>query len=66
MGFYIPLTKMPAMPEVYLRMTENGTSVLGKDQKCKLALAVILLSCFPISPEILWNRYKEHICDDLR
>ena len=28
--------------------------------------AVILLSCFPVSPEILWDRYKEHICDDLR
>jgi hypothetical protein len=28
--------------------------------------AVILLSCFPASPEILWDRFKEHICDDLR
>jgi len=28
--------------------------------------AVILLSCFPASPEVLWNRYKAQICDDLR
>jgi hypothetical protein len=28
--------------------------------------AIILLSCFPVSPEILWDRYKGHICDDLR
>ena len=28
--------------------------------------AVILLNCIPTSPEVLWERYKVHICDDLR
>jgi hypothetical protein len=28
--------------------------------------AVILLSCFPTSPEGLWDKYKDKICDDLR
>ena len=28
--------------------------------------AIILLHCYPTSPEALWNQFKDKICDDLR
>ena len=28
--------------------------------------AIILLHCYPTSPEVLWNQFKHKICDDLR
>src|SRR5687767_670667 len=27
---------------------------------------VILLSCFPAAPELLWDRFRHQICDDLK
>jgi len=27
--------------------------------------AIILLNCFPVSPEVLWQNHKHRICDDL-
>ena len=28
--------------------------------------AIILLSCVPTSPEVLWDRHRQYICDDVR
>ena len=28
--------------------------------------AIILLSCIPTSPEVLWDRHRQYICDDVR
>ncbi|KZP24541.1 hypothetical protein FIBSPDRAFT_665329, partial [Athelia psychrophila] len=28
--------------------------------------ATLLLFCSPSQPEILWNEFRQHICDDLR
>jgi hypothetical protein len=28
--------------------------------------AIILLHCYPTSPEVLWDKFKPKICDNLR
>ena len=28
--------------------------------------AIILLTCFPSEPEVLWDMFKDKICDDLK
>jgi hypothetical protein len=34
-------------------------------QLCYLFVRIIR-DCAPAQPELLWERFKEHICDDLR
>ena len=38
---------------------QNGSSL-------RSLFAIILLSCHPTSPDVLWNQFKHKICDDLR
>ena len=45
-------------------LTEAGAMQTGSGLRS--LFAIILLSCFPTSPEALWNQFKHQICDDVR
>ena len=45
-------------------LTEAGEMQTGTSLQS--LFAIILLSCHPTSPEILWHQFKHKICDDLR
>ena len=45
-------------------LTEAGDMQTGST--LRWLFAIILLHCYPTSPEALWNRFKHKICDDLR
>jgi hypothetical protein len=45
-------------------LTEAGQMQTGS--KLRWLFAIILLHCYPTSPEMLWNQFKDKICDDLR
>jgi len=45
-------------------LTEASQMQVGSSLRSLFAL--ILLHCNPTSPEILWQQFRHHICDDLR
>ena len=45
-------------------LTEAGEIQTGSSLQS--LFAIILLSCHPTSPEVLWHQFKPKICDDLR
>ena len=45
-------------------LTEAGDMQTGSS--LRRLFAIILLHCYPTSPEVLWNQFKHKICDDLR
>ena len=45
-------------------LTEAGEMQTGSSLQS--LFAVVLLSCHPTSPEVLWHQFKHKICDDFR
>jgi hypothetical protein len=45
-------------------LTEAGQMQTGTSLRS--LFAIILLSCHPTSPDVLWHQFKHKICDDLR
>ena len=41
-------------------------SVMQTGSQLRFLFVTILRDCFPAQPEILWNEFKEYICDDLK
>lgn len=44
----------------------NEAKIMSTGFQLRQLFAIILRDCHPLDPLALWNRFREHICDDLK